>query len=193
MKGRLAALLIALILAFALPMAFADDSRIESIEYKGFGILKIEFLRDCDWYTSAEIGLTDGDGNALAYVYIGGEAEECYLRAEALKEGSPVNLSFRMGQNSQSLSFTAETGLEHKVKADGTILRRDKDGEACDFCKLRGHDEDFCPERIDASSLSDDPAELARLFDIDRCDFCGGMGHDDERCPERETSKKSKK
>lgn len=183
MKGKLAALLIAFLLAFALPMAFAADSRIESVEYEGFGIVKLEFTRDCDWFTSAKIALSDEAGAEIPYVFIGGEDEECYLRAETIADGAKLNLAFQLEGTSQNLSFAADTGVEYRVKGDDTTPRNEDDD--CDRCRSRGHDEDFCPERIDAASLPDDPAELARIFDIERCDRCGGMGHDDDRCPNR--------
>ena len=183
MKGKIIALLLALLLAFALPLAFAADSRIEEIEYKGFGILKLDFNRGCDWFASAEIALTDDSGTEVPYTFIGGEDEECYLRAETLQDGASVNLAFRLGETVQNLRFNAETGVNYRVKGDDVSAR--SDNERCDFCRESGHDEEYCPGRIDPATLSGDPDALARIFDIDRCDFCRGMGHDDDRCPER--------
>lgn len=182
MKGKIIALLLALVLAFALPLAFAADSRIEGVEYKGFGILKLDFTRDCDWYTSAGITLRDMSGAEIPYTFIGGEEEEAYLRAEGI-EGKDLTLDFTLGETSQSLDFTAVTGTEYNFRGDKVKVEIEK--ERCDRCGEPGHDEDYCPERIDAAALPEDAAELARIFDIDRCDRCGGMGHDDDRCPNR--------
>ena len=180
MKRKLAALLTALILVLSFT-AFAADSRVESVEYKGFGILKIDFTRDCDWYAASAIALTDMSGAEIPYTFIGGEEEECYLRADAPIEGTDVNLSLTLGETNQNLTFTAKAGVEYDFRGDNVNVKIEK--EKCDFCRQPGHDEDYCPERIDASNLPTDPDSLARLFDIDRCDRCGGIGHDDDRCP----------
>jgi len=184
MKGKLAALFLALILTLSLPTAFAADSRIESVEYKGFGILKIEFTRDCDWYASSVITLTDTSGTEIPYVFLGGEAEESYLRAETLTEDTEFSLDFTLGETRQNISLRAETGTKFKVDANGNTKER-KEDDRCDLCRERGHDDDYCPQRIDANTLPTNPDELARLFDIDRCERCGGMGHDDDRCTGR--------
>jgi len=183
MKRRLASLLLALAIMLALPAAFAADSRIESAEYKGFDILKLEFTHDCDWFASASIALTDMSGAEIPYTFIGGEDEEAYLRTETPIEGLELNLSFTLGETSQNLSFAAKAGVEYKFRGDQVHV--DVEKEKCDFCGERGHDEDYCPERIDPSALPTDADQLARLFDIDRCDRCGGMGHDDDRCPNK--------
>lgn len=183
MNRKLAVLLAAALLTLMLSTAFAADARIESAEYKGFSILKLEFTRDCDWYKSASIALTDMSGAEIPYTFIGGEDEECYLRTETPIDGLELNLSFTLGETVQNLGFAAETGIEYKFKGDQVQAKVEK--EKCDFCRERGHDEDYCPERIDPASLPTDIDELARRFDIDRCDRCGGMGHDDDRCPNK--------
>ena len=182
MKRKLAALLLALILTLALPVAFAADSRIESVEYEGFGILKIEFTQDCDWYASSTITLTDANGADVPFVFIGGEAKECYLRAESIANGAPYTLDFALEGTEQSVALCADTAAEFRLDANGEVKERARD-EKCDLCGNRGHDDDFCPERVDAENLPSDPDALAKLFDIDRCDRCGGMGHDDDHCP----------
>lgn len=182
MKGKLAALLLALILTLALPVAFAADSRIENVEYEGFGILKIEFTHDCDWYASSTVTLTDSNGADVPFTFIGGEAEECYLRAESIVDGAPYTLDFALEGTEQSVALRADTAVEFRVDTNGNVKERTRD-EECDLCGSLGHDDDFCPERVDADHLPSDPDALAKLFDIDRCDRCGGMGHDDDRCP----------
>ena len=182
MKGKLAALFLALILTLALPVAFAADSRVESVEYEGFGILKIEFTRDCDWYASSTITLTDSTGADVPYVFIGGEAEEAYLRAETIAEGGDYTVGFSLGGAEQSIAVKATSGVEFKVDANGGVTER-KENDRCDLCKSTEHDDDFCTERIDANTLPTNPDELAKLFDIDRCERGGGMGHDVDRCP----------
>lgn len=183
MNRKLAVLLAAALIALMLPTAFAADARIESAEYKGYNILKLDFSRSCDWFASASIVLNDTTGAEIPYTFIGGEDEEAYLRTETSIDGLDLNLHFTLGETSQSLSFAAKTGVEYKFKGDQVYA--DVEKEKCDFCKDRGHDEDYCPERIDPAALPDDADGLARIFDIDRCDRCGGMGHDDDRCPNK--------
>lgn len=184
MKGKFAALFLALILTLALPVAFAADSRVESVEYEGFGILKIEFTRDCDWYASSTITLTDSTGADVPYVFIGGEDEEAYLRAETIVEGADYTVGFRLGGTEQSIAIKATSGVDFNVNKNGEVKER-KENDRCDLCKSTEHDDDYCTERIDAQTLPTNPDELARLFDIERCDRCGGMGHDDDRCPNK--------
>lgn len=183
MNRKLAVLLAAMLIALMLPTALAADARIESAEYKGFHILKLEFTRDCDWFASASIVLTDVNGAEIPYEFIGGEDEEAYLRTGTDIEGLEVKVNFALGETSQSLGFAAQTGMEYRFQGDQVQARVEK--ESCDYCKERGHDDDYCPERIDAATLPTDADALARVFDIDRCDRCGGMGHDDDRCPNK--------
>lgn len=178
------ALILTLILALTAGTALAADARVESVEYMGFGVVELEFSWDCDWYQSATISLVDAGGAELPFVIIGGEEENCFLRAADLADGAACTLNFALGGESQSIAFDAVTGTEYFVRNDNSVNPR-VENDRCDFCHQAGHDEDFCPERIDASKLTDDPDELARIFDIDRCERCGGIGHDDDHCPNR--------
>ena len=175
------ALTLTLILAIVAGTALAaPDTSVESVEYMGFGIVEIDFTRDCDWYPTATIALTDASGEELPVEIIGGEADNCYLRAD-VTDGAALTLRFALGGTDQTVDFEAVTGTEYNVRNGSVSPRVDK--EKCDFCGKSGHDEDYCPERIDASNLPEDPDALARMFDIDRCERCGGIGHDDDHCP----------
>lgn len=184
MKKALISLLLTLCLALAPLTALADAARIESLEYKGFGVLELEFTKDCDWYASANLALSDAQGAVLSHIVIGGEEDNCYLRAEALQPEENYVLAFSLEGVEQEIPFQCVSGVEYKIGKDGEVAAR-TDDEDCDNCSAVGHDEEFCPERIDAAALPEDPDALARIFDIDRCDDCGGIGHDDDHCPNR--------
>ena len=174
-------LALALILSTALA-ASASSARIEEVEYMGFGIVKAELSRDCDWYASAAVTLTDASGNAVAYEFIGGEAEEIYLRAADIIDGGAYTLGFSLNGVEQSIRFDATTGQSCKVANDGQLSVK-VDRELCELCGKSGHDDDFCPTRVTEEVLSSDADALARFFDIDRCERCNGIGHDDDHCP----------
>ena len=174
-------LALALILSSALATSAASP-RIEEIEYMGFGIVKAELRRDCDWYSSAAVTLTDASGNAVAFEFIGGEEDEIYLRAAEIADGSAYTLAFSLNGAEQSVRFDATTGQSCKIAADGSVSVK-VDREKCDVCGKSGHDDDVCPTRVTEDVLSGDADALARVFDIDRCERCNGIGHDDEGCP----------
>lgn len=176
-------LALALILSSALA-ASATSARIEEVEYMGFGIVKAELSRDCDWYTSAGLALTDASGNAVAFDFIGGEADELYLRAAEIIDGGAYSLRFSLNGVEQAVRFDATTGQSCKIAADGSVSVK-VDREKCDVCGQTGHDDDFCPTRVTEEVLSGDADALARFFDIDRCECCNGIGHDDDACPVR--------
>lgn len=171
-----------LILALALPTALAADTRIESLEYKGYGILKLEFNRDVAWYPGAVFTLSD-ELIELSITPFAGEEEDAYLYAPEIADGGAYTLSFTLGSVSQSIPFTADTSLEYKINKSGEMKTR-TDKERCDFCRETGHDEDFCPERVSVGDIPADLEGMAWYFDIDEfCERCGGFGHDDDRCP----------
>ena len=183
MKKNIFTVTLALLLALALPAAFAADARIEELEHKGFGVLKLEFSRDCTWYEEGRFTLSS-DGAEVPFDILAGEEEDAWLYAPALSEGGNFALNFTLGETSQTLSFEALTGVKYVVYRDGEVIAR-ADDDRCDFCRERGHDEDFCPERIDPAEIPADPRDVARYFDIDDfCERCGGIGHDDDRCRE---------
>lgn len=175
-------LALALILSSALA-ASATSARIEEVEYMGFGIVKAELSRDCDWYISADLTLTDASGNAVAFDFIGGEADELYLRAAEIVDGGAYSLRFSLNGVEQAVRFDATTGQSCKIATDGSVSVK-VDREKCDVCGQTGHDDDFCPTRVTEEMLGDADA-LARFFDIDRCERCNGIGHDDDACPVR--------
>ena len=183
MKKRLIAALLALTLALALPAALAADTRIESLEYKGFGVIKVEFTRETQWNPGATFTLTDGSNTAVTATPFASEDEEAYLYAPDIADGAAYTLQFTLGATDQTIPFTADTALDHRIsKSDEVTAREDK--EKCDFCRTPGHDEDFCPERINPGDVPTDISGLAWYFDIDElCERCRGFGHDDERCP----------
>lgn len=176
-------LALALILSSALA-ASATSARIEEVEYMGFGIVKAELSRDCDWYISADLTLTDASGNAVAFDFIGGEADELYLRAAEIVDGGAYSLRFSLNGAEQAVRFDATTGQSCKIAADGSVSVK-VDREKCDVCGQTGHDDDFCPTRVTEEILSGDADALAHFFDIDRCECCNGIGHDDDACPVR--------
>ena len=173
-------LALALILSSALA-ASATSARIEEVEYMGFGIVKAELSRDCDWYASADVTLADASGNALSFAYLGGEEDEIYLRAAEIVDGGAYTLAFSLNGADQSVRFDATTGQSCKIAADGSVSVK-MDREKCDVCGQTGHDDDFCPTRVTEEVLSGDADALARFFDIDRCERCNGIGHDDDHC-----------
>lgn len=176
-------LALALILSSALA-ASASSARIEEVEYLGFGVVKAELSRDCDWYVAAELTLTDASSNAVAFEYIGGEADELYLRAAEIVDGGAYSLRFSLNGAEQAVRFDATTGQSCKIAADGSVSVK-ADRERCDVCGQTGHDDDFCPTRVTEEALSGDADALARFFDIDRCERCNGIGHDGDACPVR--------
>lgn len=182
MTKRLVALFLTLMFALSLSAAFAAETGLESVEYKGFGIFEIEFTSDCDWYASSTIALKDDSGEALPFAIIGGEGDDCYLRAENIEAGAAYTLEFSMNGAEWNVALRADTGIEFKLDKNGNV-REEKENDACDWCGSVGHDDDFCPTRIDETELPEDADALARLFDLDRCDRCGGIGHDDDICP----------
>ena len=184
MKKTIIAIALTLALILTAVTAFAADSRIEEIEYKGFGIVKVDLTRDCDWYTSADVTLTDAAGNAIAYDYIGGEEDDIYLRATEIQDGAAYTLRFALGGTDQSIAFDATTGQSCKVSANDQVTVK-VDKEKCDVCGQTGHDDDFCPTRVTEDVLNGDPIAMARFLDIDLCDRCNGIGHDDAHCPNK--------
>ena len=145
--------------------ASAAGTRIEEVEYKGFGIVKLDFDRDVRWYPEARFSLTDAAGTAIEATVIGGDEDSAYLFARDLPENVETNLVFTLGESGQELSFTAVTGTEYKFTKNGVKAVVDKD--RCDYCGQVGHDDDFCPKAFAGVQLPDDPALLARMFDID--------------------------
>lgn len=183
MKKRFFAAFLALVLSFAFTAALAADTRIESLEYKGFGIIKVEFARDCSWYPDAVFTLTGSDPLPLTVTPFAGDEEEAYLYAPEIVDGSAYSLHLSFGATEQVLDFTADTSLEYKINKSGE-LKVKTDKERCDFCRESGHDEDFCPERVNVGDIPTDLEGMAWYFDIDEfCENCGGFGHDDDRCP----------
>ena len=170
-----------LVLALILPTAFASSVQIDEIEYMGFGVVRAELSRDCDWYASADVTLSDASGNAVAYEFLGGEADEIYLRAADVIDGGAYTLGFALNGVDQAIRFDATTGQSCKISAGGQLSVK-ADRENCDVCGKSGHDDDFCPTRVNAEILSGDADALARFFDIDRCERCNGIGHDDDHC-----------
>lgn len=182
MKKKITILLLTLCLTIAPMTALAAGARVESLEYEGFGVLKLDFSRDCDWYESAAIKLTGADGAELPVLILGGEEEDCYLRAKDMQLGQSYTLSFSLDGETQEIPFECKSATEYLVNVRGEVSER-PERDDCDFCRSLEHDEDFCPERIDAANLPDDDAdELARIFGIERCERCGGIGHDEDRC-----------
>lgn len=145
--------------------AFAASARIEEIEYKGFGVIKIDFLHDCRWYPDAKFTLTDPDAKEYETVVIGGEEDEAFLFVRDLPENVEYKLKFELDGNVQELVFTAVTGTEYHYGANGVTPIVDKD--RCDRCGKVGHDDDFCPEIFANVALPEDLTQLALLFDID--------------------------
>lgn len=183
MKNRIIAVLLALTLSLALPGALAAGVRMESVEYKGFGVLDIEFSRESEWFPAAIFTLTDETGLAIEATVIAGEEENAWLYAPEIVDGAAYSLQFVLGETDQTVPFTADTALEHRVNKNNEVTVRE-DREKCDFCRAPGHDDDFCPERINPADIPAEPADVARFFDIDDfCERCGGIGHDDDRCP----------
>ena len=183
MKKRFIAALLALVLSFAFTTALAADTRIESLEYKGYGVIKVEFARDCNWYPDAVFTLTGDAELPLTITPFAGEEEDAYLYAPEIISGGAYRLSFTLGSTEQVIDFTADTSLKFKINKSG-VLNTKTDNDRCDFCRETGHDEDFCPQRVNEGDIPADLKGLAWYFDIDEfCERCGGFGHDDDRCP----------
>ena len=145
MKKTITAGLLVLALLLTAITAFAAAApRIEEIEYMGFGIVKAELNRDCDWYASADVTLVDASGSAVAFEFIGGEADEIYLRGAEIVDGGAYSLGFGLNGAAQSVRFDATTGQSCKIAADGSVSVK-VDRERCDVCGASGHDDDDCP------------------------------------------------
>lgn len=184
MKKRFFSSLLALTLMFVFTTALATDTRIDSLEYKGYGILKLEFNRDANWYPDAAFSLSDGI-TALTVTPFAGEEDDAYLYAPEIMDGGEYSLNFILGNTKQSIAFTADPSLEYKINKSGEIKIK-TDNDRCDFCREAGHDEDFCPERVNEGDIPTDLETMAWYFDIDEfCERCGGIGHDDDRCSNR--------
>ena len=181
MKKRFFSALLALTLMFAFA-AFAADLRVESLEYKGFGVLKVEFNRDCSWYPDAAFTLTGSDPLPLTATPFAGEEEEAWLYVPEIVDGGAYSLRFTFGTVEQVIDFTADTSLEYKINKSGE-LKTKTDNDRCDYCHETGHDEDFCPNYVNRGDIPADLEGLAWYFDIDDfCERCGGFGHDDDNC-----------
>jgi len=185
MKRRTAILLV-LTLILALPTAFANTGvRIESLEYKGFGVIEVDFSRETSWHPDAVFTLTDALGERIEITPFAGEDENAFLYAPGIVDGADYRLQMVFGSIDQSVDFTASTGTEYRINKNDEVSARE-DKEKCDFCRERGHDEDFCPERINPGDIPSDLDGLAWYFDVDDfCDRCGGFGHDDDNCRNR--------
>ena len=145
MKKTITAGLLVLALLFTAITAFAAAApRIEEIEYMGFGIVKAELSRDCDWYASAAVTLTDASGNSVPFEFIGGEEDDLYLRAADIIDGGAYTLAFSLNGVDQAIRFDATTGQSCKIAADGSVSVK-VDRERCDVCGASGHDDDDCP------------------------------------------------
>ncbi len=184
MKKAIIASILTLALILTAVTAIAAGTRIEEIEYKGFGIVKAELTDDCDWYAAATVTLTDANGNALAYDFIGGEEDDFYLRAPEIQDGASYTLRFCLNGTDQSVAFDATTGQLNQISGSGQVNVK-VDHEKCDVCGQSGHDDDYCPTRMTDELLNGDLAALARFLDIDLCDRCSGIGHDDDHCHHR--------
>lgn len=179
------AIIIALVLAFALPAALAADTRMETVEYKGFGVIKVEYSRNADWYPDAVFTLRDDAGFEVFLTIIAGEEDDAYLYAPDMLNNEAYSLQFVLGSTDQTVNFSAVTGTEYRINKNNEVNAK-VDKEKCDFCRQSGHDEDFCPERVNPGDIPSDPASIAWYFDIDAfCERCDGIGHDDDRCPNR--------
>lgn len=165
MKKTISIVALILMCISLLAGASAAGTRIEEVEYKGFGIVKLDFDRDVRWYPEAQFALSDASGAAIEAAVIGGDEDSAYLFVRDLPENAEYDLVFKLGETEQELSFTAVTGTEYKFTKDGVTAVVDK--ERCDFCGQSGHDDDFCPKAFAGVQLPDDPALLAKLFDID--------------------------
>lgn len=183
MKKRIFAIVLTLSLVLSMS-AFAADSRVESLEYKGFGILKLEFNHDTNWYPAAEFTLSDGF-TSLTVTAFAGEEDDAYLYAPEIIDGGDYSLGFTLGNTVQTIPFTADPSIEVKINKNGE-LKTKVDKDRCDFCDVSGHDEDFCPERVNPGDIPADLGGMAWYFDIDEfCERCGGIGHDDDDCLNR--------
>lgn len=165
MKKTISIVALILMCISLLAGASAAGTRIEEVEYKGFGIVKIDFTRDCKWYPDAQFVMTDVNGGPIEAAVIGGEEDEAYLFIRDLPENVEYNLTFTLGETVQELSFTAVTGAEYRFTADGVTAIVDND--RCDYCGDVGHDDDYCPKAFAGVELPDDAAQLCRMFDID--------------------------
>ena len=165
MKKTISIVALILMCISLLAGASAAGARIEEVEYKGFGIVKVDFTKDCAWYPDAQFSMTDMNGSPVEAAVIGGEEDEAYLFIRDLPENVVYNLIFSLGEVNQELSFTAVTGTEYRFTADGVTAIVDM--ERCDYCGEAGHDDDFCPKAFANIELPEDPALLAKLFDID--------------------------
>ncbi len=202
-------LAVAALLALAVP-ALAENTaaqaRIASVEYKGFGIVEVDFTGDCDWQSGSAFTLTDGDGNALLYDVLGGDEDECYLQVTDLVE----NAACVLGLNGQNVGFQTVTGREYVLDLDDQI-HLIYNMEPCDWCNSTAHDDDYCPEHwagkefvwtwqpnagtttqtaatSTTASATKAPAKAAattapQATSAPWCDECYEYGHYESNCP----------
>ena len=174
-KMAIFATVFALLLGTALATA-TSPALVESLEYKGFGVLAVEFWEDGNWVSESTFTITDAQGAPLEYTVLGGDEDDCYLMISALMDGS----EYTFGYAAQNISFVALADREYRVDRQGNV-RIEYETDPCDYCGKTDHDDDFCPSRP-ASSRGDDDDRY------DRCDLCGETGHDDDDCPSRPAS-----
>ena len=127
MKKTISIVALILMCISLLAGASAAGARIEEVEYKGFGIVKVDFTKDCAWYPDARFSMTDMNGNPVELTVIGGEEDEAYLFSRDLPENVEYNLTFVLGETEQEVSFTAVTGTEFRFTANGVTAVADKE------------------------------------------------------------------
>lgn len=163
---KIGSVLVLMLMCLAMAtVALAAGTRIEEIQYKGFGVIRIDFTRDCRWYPDAKFTLRGADAEPYDAIVLGGEEDEAYLFVRDLPENAEYDLIFELDGEIRELSFTAVTGTEFHFGPNG--ITEIIDNDRCDICREVGHDDDFCPKRFGNVELPEDPAQLARMFDID--------------------------
>lgn len=182
MKKKITILLLTLCLTIAPMTALAAGARVESLEYEGFGVLKLDFSRDCDWYESAAIKLTGADGAELPVLILGGEEEDCYLRAKDMQLGQSYTLSFSLDGETQEIPFECKSATEYLVNVRGEVSER-PERDDCDFCRSLEHERGLLPGAHRRRESAETTRTSWRASSASSAaSAAAASGHDEDRC-----------
>ena len=166
MKKRLIAISLALIAVLLLSVtAVAAIPLIKETEYKGNGVVEVEFTRDV-WYDDVKVTLTDEAGGAVSATVVELDDDELTFRAEDLQSDAQYTCTIsgiRTGRTGTEQTVTASFRVPSRYPESQGQRRYFDDDDFDDY-----YDDDFYEDAFDFDDRFDDDFRYVRSVWGDR-------------------------